>query len=225
MPAHIPVLAEGENNIQIFAGIKNNGQSNNRIIYPFYTNYETDLTLVPGNTDTLYPEVLYKSKTVFSWLEDFEDRSISLEQSGTFSTIDSLFIIDDPTLVFQYSIPGSRYSAGGFMDTGYQHLEFSSTRLFDPPRGEFDVYLEFNFKSDIALTAGFYPINAQVVTGVPVVTFYPTTEWKKAYVSLARDISVPDYRNSDIRLFFAAIKNNTDTVANVYLDNIKLVHF
>lgn len=223
MPAKVPVLYQGKHEVSIIAGIKKNGLSNERIIYPFYATYSEEIELEPAGEHEIFPVVTYRENIKFPWLEDFEDNSISLQQSGSNSTIDSMFIETDPLLVYDYDGVDERYSARADIDTGFQIFEFATIQLYDLPRGE-DVYLEFNFKSDLELIAGIYPITGSVVQGVPIVNYFPSTEWKKAYVNLADDLNAAAYQGAQFRIFFAAMKNTHDP-AKVYLDNIKLVHF
>lgn len=134
-----------------------------------------------------------------------------------------MVIESDPLKVYAYDGIHENFSARSDIDTGVQIFEFATIQLYDIPRGN-DVYLEFNFKSDLELIAGIYPITGSVVQGVPIVNYFPSSEWKKAYVSLAEDVNNAAYNGADFRIFFAAFKN-TQEEATIYLDNIKLVHF
>lgn len=223
LPVKVPVLYEGVHEVSILAGIKKNGQANNRVIYPYYSTFAEDIELSPGAEHVVEPVVGYRDNVQFSWLEDFEDKSISLEQSGSNSTVDSMVIETDPLQVYAYDGADERYSARSDIDTGVQIFEFATIQLYDIPRGQ-DVYLEFNYKSDLELVTGIYPITGSVVQGIPIVNYFPTSEWKKAYVSLAEDVNNAEYNGADFRIFFAAFKN-THEEATIYLDNIKLVHF
>lgn len=225
LPATIPVLEEGVQKVTIVGGIKKNGLSNDRVVYPFYTSYDIEMELIPSHTDTLIPVIEYHNATQFVWLDDFEDQTISLEKSGSLSTVDTLILSNDPQHVYGYNGSSEMYSIQGVLDTGFQIFEFSSAQLFDLPRGGDDVYLEFNFKSDVELIAGIYPINSTNVVGVPIVNYFPSSDWKKAYVSLTADINTAEFQGIDFRIFFGAVKSNEDSIANVYLDNIKLIHF
>lgn len=225
LPARIPILAEGEQSVIVLAGVKKNGMANDRIPYPFFEPFETTVNFKPAQIDTLEPVVQYNENVVFPWLEDFEDQTLSLEGSGASTTVDSMYIVSDPTLVYGYDAVKNRYSAGVEIDTGYQIFENSSVQLFDLPRSGREVFLEFNYKTDAELVAGFYPIGGNVVAGIPVVNFFPTTEWKKAYVSLKEDINVPEFQDFLIRITFRSESNTEEQTPKIYLDNIKLVHF
>lgn len=223
LPAKVPVLYEGEHEIKIVAGIKKNGLANERAAYPFFEPYSTTLNIVPGNVNTINAIVQYNDGVEFAWLEDFEDKTNSMEKSGSNSTVDSMHIESDSVKVFAYNGTTEKHSIRADLDSGYQIFQFATTQLYDLPRGK-EIYLEFNYKTDVELVAGIYPITGTVVNGVPVVNFFATTQWKKAYVSLSEDINSSAYQGVDFRIFFGATKN-LESPANVYLDNIKLVHF
>ncbi|HKK39780.1 MAG TPA: hypothetical protein VJ949_10210, partial [Cryomorphaceae bacterium] len=48
LPGSVPILEEGSTKITVGAGIRNNGISSDRIIYPFYRLFETNIDLKPG---------------------------------------------------------------------------------------------------------------------------------------------------------------------------------
>lgn len=224
LPASVPVLASDTQDLIIIAGIKNNGISTDRLTYPFYESYNVRHKFVPGKQDTVIPVIGYRDAVSFPWLEDFEDQTISLEKSGSATSVDSIFLIDDPAIVYNYNGTTERFSAGTTIDTGYQIMEFSSAQVFDLPRNE-PVYLELNFRCETELIVGIYPITGSVIQGIPIVTLFPTDgKWKKVYVSLAEDINLAQYQGVDFRVFLASQKND-DQQADVYIDNIKLIHF
>ena len=70
LPARVPTLRTGVQNIKIFPGIKNNGQSDNRVRYPFYTYYDSSIDLVPDSTVIINPEIGYISD-IDIWEENF----------------------------------------------------------------------------------------------------------------------------------------------------------
>ena len=76
LPATIPVLASGEVKVQLQAGIKKNGISSLRPVYPFYTSYICYPHLEKRRCDTLVPSFTYHSSVFFDFKEDFEDAGI-----------------------------------------------------------------------------------------------------------------------------------------------------
>lgn len=225
LPAHIPVLHEGLGEVTVLAGIKKNGQANDRIIYPFYTAYITERELIPGTTDSLAPVVGYRASSVFAWKEDFENGVNSMERSGLNSTVDSMVLTSDPALVHNYNGTTSRITGMATLDSGFQVFEFRSKQQFELPRQQTAVFLEFNYRCDVNLDAGFYPLKAGEVNAISVVKYYPTDQWRKAYVSLTEDLNAANLQNVDVHIFFGAFKASGDEPKRLYIDNIKLIHF
>ena len=207
------------------AGIKKNGLANERVAYPFYDSYSEKHQFEPARVDTIIPEFTYRDNTKFVWLEDFEDQTISMEKSGAQTSIDSIKLTGVSSQVFDYDPVNSKYSGVVTMEPGFQIFENSSIQLFDLPRRGQEIYLEFNYNTGSELIAGIYPITGTIVSGVPVVNFFPTAgSWKKAYVSLREDVNNPEYLGFDFRVFFAS-QTNANVPTYIFLDNIKLVHF
>ena len=230
LPSRIPILQSGKHTITIVPGIKKNGLFNQRVTYPFYKPYEIDLELIPTVIDTLSPIFSYRSNITFSWLEDFEDNSISVEKSGSNTTTDSLFVTDDPDHVFNYDGLANQFSGQVVIPSGFQIFENATVQLYDLPRRGTEIFLEFNFKCNTEFLAGIYPVTGSFISGVPIVNFYSTQDdngkmqWKKAYVSLKEDVNNPDYSGADFRIFFNA-QTNGDLEKQIFFDNFKLVHF
>ena len=55
LPARIPVLNQGNTDVLMFAGIKNNGISSTRIRYPFYTTFDTTIAFAAGTEHEIHP--------------------------------------------------------------------------------------------------------------------------------------------------------------------------
>jgi len=94
LPAMVPVLMQGSHEVVVRAGIKNNGISNTRVPYPFYSSIlRENFMLAPDSISVLNASVGYFDNTVFAWMEDFESPIISIEEtlSGGF-----IFIFKNP---------------------------------------------------------------------------------------------------------------------------------
>ena len=64
LPATVPVLELGSQNITIFPVIRENGRPSTPIIYPLYRRYETTLELMANQTINIQPTTTYQSNTV-----------------------------------------------------------------------------------------------------------------------------------------------------------------
>lgn len=222
VPVTVPVIAEGSQRVTILGGIKKNGQANNRIPYPFYSGFVDTIDLVKTEIDTIRPVLKYFDAVNFPYIEDFEDNSISLTKSGVDATVDSMYITNDPLLVFDYD--GSDNKASGAVDipTGRQIFQNSSINSYDLPRGA-DVYLELNYNTDVSLQTGLVATSTNSV--IPIVLLFPTEgQWKKAYISLAEDLNNNLYDGSEFKIVLDAVSNNDSTINHIYVDNIKIVH-
>ena len=230
LPTRVPILSTGKHTLTVVPGIKKNGLFDQRVTYPFYQPYEQEVDLIPAAIDTVLPQVVYRPNITFSWLEDFEDNAVSIEKSGSNTTADSLFITDDAAHVFDFDGVTNRYSGQAIIPGGFQIFENATVQLFDLPRKGTEVYLELNFKCNTEFVVGVYPITGSFINGVPIVNFYSTVDaagemqWKKAYVSLKEDINNPNYAGASFRIFFNA-QTNGDGQKQLFLDNLKLVHF
>jgi len=231
LPATIPILSSGKQQLTIVAGVKNNGFTAQRIRYPFYKAYDIDIELVPGSVDTVVPLFTYSESLNFQWLEDFEDQTISMKKSGSGTNVDTMSITGLPNDVYAYDGVDNNYSGKVVLGQGFQKFENSTISNFDLPRKGQEIYLEINFKCNTEFVVGIYPINAIVVTGVPIVNLFSTVDeegimqWKKAYVSLKEDVNNPGFNGSDFRVFLNVQTNTASGTPLVFFDNIKLVHF
>ena len=60
LPAKFPVLEQGNTDIKVYAGIKNNGISTERATYPFYNPYTINTELSINSTREIKPEISIK---------------------------------------------------------------------------------------------------------------------------------------------------------------------
>lgn len=226
LPCTVPVLKKDSVEIMVYAGVKVNGQSNNRRFYPFYDIYTQKVWLQPTEIDTLHPLVGYKSDVKFAWIEDFEDFAVSLQKTGITRTIDTLFITNKSQEVYQFGTPGNLYSGKVDFRSKKGTFENSSIELFDLPRATTDIYLEVNYRSDVPVQFGLYPTSGSSLdVGVPVyMSFANPAEWKKAYIRLSDDVNNKLYTGKKFRIFINAV-NSEDISAQIFFDNIKLLHF
>jgi len=75
LPAKIPLLLYGEQNLTIQAGIKENGIGATPENYPFFNPIKVKVNLTALKTDTLKLETSYLSSTKFHFAENFENNT------------------------------------------------------------------------------------------------------------------------------------------------------
>jgi hypothetical protein len=227
LPSTFPLIVEpGEHEIAFQAGIKDNGITSSPDIYPFFSVYETTVNLEPEQTVEIRPSFNYTAITSFAFVENFEGgsqvfRDISLGREDQFALVEegafengrsAKITLDNDNITFQAATI-ERYN---------NLVSINST----------DVYLEVNYKSDIPVVFGVIGHTAgSTAEGQPLFSsgFLPSANWNKIYFNLSLIIS--QLRLDEYQVVFqAAIPLDEENqpsmeTAEVWLDNIKLVHF
>lgn len=228
LPANVPVKAGGKCIVNVFPNIKENGSVNSQLYFKPYEYFIDTLELRRGKIDTIKPLIRYKTGTLFSWLDDFEDQGTHMAKSGTNTTNDSLQVIptSTPGVDQPFAGPASKYC-------GYIHSTTDSFVVFEMsqsgttplPAVGADMYVELDIKTNISFQVGVYTDDGTNLVQSPVVLVLPTDgKWKKFYVNLKPETGSLG-PGTTVRIFFGFIKDEgvTDDV-DVYLDNIKLVY-
>jgi len=222
----IPILENGTTELAFQAGIKDNGINATPEIYPFYTIYTTTVDLDTASTVQVEPVFEYTDDTKFAFVEDFQDGSqvfqdiilgredqIKLVSQGAFEGGSSALITLDTSSIIFEAATASRYA----------NLVSNTSAT---------VYLEVNYKSDVPVIFGVrgYQQGAPATAGETVLNpgFLPSENWNKIYFNLSLIIS--QLRLDEYQVVFRAFIPSqggelTRDSANVWLDNIKLVHF
>ncbi|TND08055.1 MAG: hypothetical protein FD123_2609 [Bacteroidetes bacterium] len=212
LPATLPVLFEGEHIIRVAAGVKQNGLSSTRAIYPFMKFYNETVNLQRGNTVTLQPQVEYFPGTSFPWLEGFEDPGLSL--------------IDIPSAPFQNILEKDSYAFEGSF-SGFVRLtsdtfdcEVKSAGNFVLPTDGTPVWLELHYQCNNPFVVGVVTNTNEFRPWIEVDT---SAAWNKIYIDLTTVCSRQPIA-STIQVYIAMQKTADIAEARIYLDNIKLLH-
>lgn len=234
VPATVPVIASGKQKVTIIAGIKKNGIQSARINYPFYDQYNTELTLLPNDTidfsedqeSTVVinghhcPTVQYFNDGLVFWNERFEDPGVQFE--STSSSTSDISITQNPALVFNYD-PEDNSQGTGLVEltSSDPYFEIRSTHEFNPAQGR-EVYLEFNYLSNCTLQVGVYEM-APEETKVTGKGIFPNSEWSKIYIELTGEIA-ERVNATSYSIFIEGLIDNDESEGTVLLDNVKLVY-
>jgi hypothetical protein len=215
MPATVPVLKKGLTDIKISAGIKDNGLSNARSIYPFIATYDTMVNLGEKMSDTLHPVFNYIASTKFTWIENFNGTNPSVAPSPNSSVPVHITYAKDS------AFEGGSLKAV-FTKDSTQVFESRSIDIYTLPLGQ-AVYLELNYYTDVPLTIGLYAFNTQQITKIDIGGLNPINHWNKAYIDLGPTISAqPD--GTTYAVYFNATNSGSDKGKVIMLDNIKLLN-
>ena len=218
LPMLAPVLDEGEHTVEIFAGMADNGIVSYPEIYPFYNRYITTKKFIPGETIAIDPSVKYDSKTIFSFIEDFEDGNIfGGELDGDIGT--------KIELIRQGRFEGNR--SGKITLTAVSPIFEAATLLeypiFDEDNVSSPIYLEINYKNNVPFEVGIMGFKGNAfIEKTYVAGFNPKDVWNKVYVNLTLDTSVMD--GDSYKIVIRAAKGEDVETGEIYLDNINEIN-
>lgn len=220
-PALIPVLKTGDVVITTNHGIKQNGQDEERMIYPMLKEFTVTVNLKAERIDTIQPIVTYLNNATFPLIEDFDRAGLNFEYNPQFKR-------DGDTLE---KITGSQawlpnqFSGRVTLKNDSTILEIYS-RVFNNFRKYTTTFLELDYRNNIPFVVGMYVTEPDGnVRQVPLFYFNEKAKWNKLYLNLENEIGA-FMGNSAIRLFFRFSKNYNPQVINpeIWLDNIKLIY-
>lgn len=217
LPAHIPILKSGEQEIHIEAGIKQNGISASRVNYPFYTLHKETITLNQLETDTIFPVITYIVDQI-PFIVDFEGVGINLE-----ITSDSINqnIQKENTPIENRNTLGYQY--GKVILEGNEDLVFECTTPELTLPVDKPVYLEMDYKCNNTLVVGLYANSPTQVDKEAIIYLNPKEDWNKLYLSLSNYIV--SYNNANnYKVFFGMFKDADTTQSKFCLDNVKILY-
>lgn len=221
LPAEVPILSEGAVNLKIFPGIKNNGIVNTRIIYPFYLSHEETVFLEPLKKDTVRPHFVYKSNATIRLVDDFELANVFTLDNNTQGTMTR---INDPDIVFE----GTRSLHLNLNADQTVSRIVSNEQQFLLPSTK-QSWLEMNYRCDNTFAMGLIRNNASGSTRELIMVLTPTTRessepvWNKIYIEL-NDVTWTSQPGT-YEVYYEMVKDAGNTTANMWLDNVKIVHF
>lgn len=225
LPALIPVLETGAREITLQAGIKDNGINSSPDIYPFYEPFIYERTLTPTEVDTVRPLIGYQDGVQFSFIENFE-RSAHIFQDVRRGAASQM------SLATEGAFEGSQ-SLRIRLDTSNAILEVATNGRFGELTKQSPfVYLEVNYRSDVPVVFGVigHEVNGLPSQGIAAFDpgFSPRQDWNKIYFNLSRLINQVNREQYQVVLqAYIPIEGGqlSRQSAEIWLDNIKLVHF
>ncbi len=215
-PSNIPILEleESTNDIRISPGIKENGISGSRIIYPFYNFYEITESINTGETKIIYPETSYQEEVNFKFLTQGK-----FELGNMFEATENSDTI--PFTQNEEVFEGLKSCALCIDDTN-QSFQVITIDNFSFDEFPAYVFLEMNFKSSINFKIGLVK-NEDLQNKAEHMQIYKSENWKKIYLNLSQLI-IPNISNSSFQIYFESNMLDNNLEGCVYLDNIKVVY-
>lgn len=217
LPASVPILKNGNTEITVGAGIKNNGLGSDRRIYPFYDFYITTLNLIPNvvtpiNSDSIITYQYFQSGLNFNIL--------SFETIGT-------ELIEMPTNTAEITKTtdiDEVLSGGGCLKIlmDQERSEFFATtswNLQNLPVGS-NMYVEIDFRGNHYLEVGILSQNPQRTIFAAGIN--ATDAWTKLYIGVTDEIS-PLVNADPLEIYFRSILNPNEPDKTLFIDNIKFI--
>ncbi len=222
LPSRFPVLKSGTSTLSIFAGIKLNGINETRVPYPFYDRIQKTVTLKREEiTDLGHLTFYYAAATKFAWLEDFEQVNLTLDSTARSEVNFTRARLDELEAAFPGE--GNDYAAKVVIAKENQVFESVSHNAFVLPTDGTSAFLELNYKTNNPFTVGLV-INGAVTSLRPILVINPSSKWNKIYINLTPTLA--SYSGtSSFKVYFTAVKSTNEANAEIFFDNIKLLHF
>ena len=231
LPCTIPILSDGAHEFRVSSGIKANGISATRIIYPFFEicdlfikdgdTYQAStsniLNLHKDSTVVLKAKTSYKENITFLFVEDFEDAGAVIESTENSDT--SLIKTNIDSLAFE------GYSGEIHLDNTNDFFEIMSAE-FVPLNGLYNTtMLEMDYRCDHSFKLGVAVKSAE--TGLidlnESIQINPSEDWNKIYVHTTYQVNLGN-SNDEFGIFIGTVKSTSSETASFYFDNIKWLH-
>lgn len=221
LPVKIPVLQEGAKKISIYPAIRRNGISATKGIYPFCQPHIINPTLVRGEVLNIQPATSYYSTCKF-WIEDFEQAGIKFETDPTSNAALERLLHSESDLYGQYYGHVSLTSSDSLW-TGYTSGEMIL------PKGGAEVYLEVDYKNTNQILTGVIGfLNTGNIKDNPNIRMNQqpvgAVVWKKIYIDIKEIVSNSLTANY-FKQYIQVLLDAGETSGEVYIDNIKVIHF
>lgn len=222
VPCKIPVLASGNCKVLLYPAIKNNGLASAKKIYPFAEPFETTLQLNEGETYVFNPVTRYDANTKFS-IEDFESNTVTIEKETVYSSPDlDLQIQNNPSV-------GNWGNYGHLSLNTIDSLWIGLLPELVLPKSGAEVYLEFDYKNTSSILTGMIErqIGGSTVDHGGYTAIRQKLEelqWKRIYIDL-KDVVSNTPNGITYRQYLKMSLDSGLSSSDVYIDNIKVIHF
>ena len=216
MPCTFPVIGDETNNIKIFSGIKVNGISASRDIYPFYESYDTTINFISDSILSLLPTTKYKQNlNIYS--EDFDGLGNNFDIS---INSDTNFISPFPS----DSVYGELSNIGKVvLQDPFLNFEATTFEIDDFPSAGSPVYLELDYMNNSTFIIGAYVNFSQSVIKKSIIAINPSEDWNKIYVNLTPTINESIGAQS-LKVFLSMLRPESMNSAELSIDNFKIIY-
>lgn len=216
LPAKVPVITEGRGQLQIVAGIWDNGLSGTRAKYPFYTVDTFTFTASPAQTIYHTPQFTYRTTdtpAITYFVEDFEQGNGFAKYSGDTSMV-------------RTNTPGELlegdWSGKITLDTAATSAETITIESYSLPANQ-NAYLEINYKSEAPISMQIRVYYQGTWTNYDIIGLKARDNWTKVYLKLSGFSAT--YQNAKFRFIMSSSLPSGMNKAMVLIDNFKIIYF
>lgn len=221
LPIKIPILKEGSHSVLFYPAIRDNGISATKRVYPFCEPYALTVNFAADQTITVNPVTRYFANCQF-WIEDFEDASVKILTDDSYST--GTLTPGNTPGILKY---GNYYGRINVTPTDSVWLGYTNPSI-PLPQGAAEVYLEIDYMNNNSLLTGVFAFTPSTTLNHPNIQLNPqdesAMEWKKIYINLKELVSSSVGATNFSQYFQAGIDPGISN-GNIYIDNIKVIHF
>jgi hypothetical protein len=214
LPAKFPVLEQGNTDIKVYAGIKNNGIAAERDAYPFYNPYTINTELTINSTIVINPEISIK-ENISGQFDDFDngysfnsDICFQVLSDGPYGKYGSLSLSDSDSILIT--------------EINYQDFPLSFDNV--PQQGS-PTYMELDYKNNTSFLVGMYinfPNSPTLEKGLLWVN--PKEDWNKIYIDLTQTVS--EAIGAETFSIFIKMQRDSNLDENkLDFDNIRIIHY
>jgi hypothetical protein len=174
------------------------------------------LDLDPAEVDSIKPLTEYKSEVQFAFIEDFESAHLFIDDQDEDPQTE---MVITNTEVFEGTGSG-RIT----LTTDHDLIEVATiTRYSEVPTNGSPVYLEMDYKNEIAFAVGLIGHQSGMIPATYyIITLRPRDFWNKIYINLTDALNQSDLAEYQI-VFLSSLDEDLDE-GNIYLDNIKFLY-
>jgi hypothetical protein len=220
IPNKIPaILKNTKTSIQINWGVNDSGDNDSSVEYPFFNPVIIDATLTPNQVLSFPSKVTYVKNAAFDVVEGFESLNHVFTKDLDEDSNTKLL------LSTKEKVSGER-SALLTITKDNKIIEVTTSNYFNAANNKKGaVWVEFDYKSDEDLFVGYDLITAGAEITEYKIGLRPSKTWKRAYVNLSDEISSSKVQEYRVAFKSAFTGQSGNSIAEIYLDNIKLIHF
>lgn len=225
LPAIIPVFPQdrAEGPVRLLPGIRENGISDSRAPYPFYTALDVDVDGEPGARDTVALTFEWVDDVRYLRVEDFENSNVFDDVAGVGAELQRVTAEADV-------LEGD--GSGRALLTPQANLMRSRTLEQEYVlESGLPCFLEMNYRCDHSFLVGLYAFRNGASTRYPALVLNTTVpdngvepEWNKVYVDLTPILDVNP--NADhFEVYFECLLAEGAEGAEIGLDNLRILTY